>query len=129
MARESPATAPSSELVERRSVSRQRASSGKARVVWREGPSRYCKSRVWLFDISEKGARILCEPIPRTSGVVWVGLASLPLEWVKASIRAVRPQSGRSSYHLRFCEPCPPGLIEQATLRPEQELILTWELG
>jgi hypothetical protein len=128
MARESSPTVPSSELVERRSVPRLRASYGRARVVWREGPSRYCKSRVRLFDISEKGARILCEPIPRTSGVVWVGLASLPLEWVKASIRAVRPEGDRSIYHLGFCEPCPPGLIEKATLRPEPELHLTWEL-
>jgi hypothetical protein len=46
--------------------------------------------------------------------VLWLGMASLPWEWVKVTIRAAVQGEHEWRYHVLFCEPCPPGLLEQA---------------
>ena len=109
------AIAPMSVFVERRRVARQLVKYGRARIVWRRGPSLYFKSPALLVDISEKGARVLSSHDPRTQEFLWVGLNCLPMEWVKANIRGFGSQGLRWDYHLEFCETCAPGLIEGAT--------------
>lgn len=124
MSAERLAMTPMGVFVERRRVARRLVTYGRARIIWRQGPSVYRKSPAWLIDISEKGARLLSGHDPRTQGFLWIGLNSLPMEWVKANIRGMGLQGLRWDYHLEFCETCAPGLIEGATAGRSSEIFL-----
>ena len=113
---------------ERRAVVRRSVNCRGAKLVWREGPSRFSKTVGRLVDISEKGAGVLSESIPKDEAFVWFGLEELPWEWVKASVRETRPTEGMWCFHLEFAEPCPPGMLEIAEGPSLRELILLWNL-
>ncbi len=126
MVAERPATSFLDDTTERRAVVRHIVNRGGAKLVWREGPSRFARTVGRLVDISEKGAGILSDKIPRHEQVLWFGLEELPWEWVRARIRAARPAEGQWCFHLEFAEPCPPGLLEIAAGPCIHELILMW---
>ena len=67
------------DLTERRAVARQAVSMGRAKLVWREGPSRFARTVGRLIDISEKGAGIVSDTIPGHENVLWLGLAGTSL--------------------------------------------------
>jgi hypothetical protein len=119
---------PSDPFLERRAVPRQWTASTDAWIVRREDISRFLRSSARLIDISDKGARVAAERITFKENVLWIGLVGLPGEWVKATIRAVRPEGREWTYHLEFCEPCPRGLLDRAMVESEINLVLTWEL-
>jgi len=73
-----------------------------------------CKAPARLIDISAKGARLLAARPGQPGEVLWLGMASLPWEWVKATIRETFPFGPRRRFHIAFCEPCPVGLLEAA---------------
>jgi hypothetical protein len=104
-----------SPLAERRLLPRLLASDEPARLAWKEEGLRVYKSPARLIDISANGAGLLVARPAEPGQVVWLGIASLPWEWVKATIRATFPDFGCWRYHVAFCEPCPVGLLEQAT--------------
>jgi hypothetical protein len=113
---------------ERRAVPRQWTASADAWIVRREDVSRFLRSSARLIDISDKGARVSAERMAFKENVLWIGLVGLPSEWVKATIRAIRPDGPVWTYHLEFCEPCPCGLLEGAMTEPESDLVLSWDL-
>jgi hypothetical protein len=115
-------------LLERRAVPRQWTPSADAWIVRREDISRFLKSSARLIDISDKGARVSAERIAFKENVLWIGLVRLPCEWVKATIRAIRPEGPEWTYHLEFCEPCPCGFLEKALDESDSDLVLTWDL-
>src|SRR3954451_15848676 len=95
---------PMDSSLERRSVPRQWTPSAKAWIVRREEISRFLRSSAQLIDISDKGARVFAERIAFKENVLWIGLVGLPCEWVKANIRAIRPEGRGWTYHLEFSE-------------------------
>jgi hypothetical protein len=68
-----------------------------------------------LIDITTRGAGLVTHRPAEFGQTVWLGVEALPCEWVRAIIRAVSPDGSQWRYHLAFCEPCPVGLLEQAT--------------
>ncbi len=72
------------------------------------------KAAARLIDITDQGAGFYAERPAEPGEVLWLGMASLPWEWVKVTIRAAVPAEHEWRYHVAFCEPCPPGLLEQA---------------
>jgi hypothetical protein len=103
-----------SRLSERRSMLRLPASGGLARIAWKEGGLRMCKAPARLIDITANGAGLLAARPAQSGEVLWLGMASLPWEWVKATIREAFPFGPRRRFHIAFCEPCPVGLLEAA---------------
>lgn len=103
-------------LPERRRWKRMPAAPVRARIAWRIQGFGVLKSPVRLIDISQGGARIAIEAAaPRDPPFLWVGLRSLPCEWVKARVQEVYRQDGCWVCRLRFLEdPCP-GLLEMAS--------------
>jgi hypothetical protein len=51
---------------------------------------------------------------PSDLSYFWVGLESLPCEWVKATLRKAVRDDGGWVYHCVFLETCAPGIIERA---------------
>jgi hypothetical protein len=102
-----------SKRIERRSLPRLPASSEPARIAWKAGGSRRCKEPAHLIDVHENGAGIIAARPGKPGEVLWLGMASLPCEWVKAIIRGEFPDGSRWRFHLAFCEPCPVGLLEE----------------
>jgi hypothetical protein len=90
--------------------------SRRARLAWSEGRPPYRSAPAWLLDISERGALIRSVVVPELGTDVWVRLDGLPCEWVRSTVRGVRPDRSPSRWylHLAFVEPCPAGLIEVA---------------
>jgi hypothetical protein len=99
---------------ERRSMPRYSASGEPARIAWKEQGLRVYKAPACLIDITARGACLLVARPAEPGDLLWLGMASLPWEWVKASIRAAAPDGPRWRFHIAFCEPCPVGLLEQA---------------
>jgi hypothetical protein len=100
--------------IERRSTPRHPTSSEPARIAWRAGGLRMHQAPARLIDITAYGAGLLAHRPAELGQLVWLGVTSLPGEWVKASIRAAIPRGSQWQYHVAFCEPCPAGLLEQA---------------
>ena len=119
---------PTDTFLERRTVPRHQAAVVAAWIVRREEASRFLRSSARLIDISDKGAQITADRLLFKENVVWIRLVSLPCEWVKATIRATRPEGRQRIYHLEFSEPCPYGLLEGATTEPDSDLVQTWDL-
>jgi hypothetical protein len=67
-----------------------------------------------LIDITGEGAGLMAHRPAELGQLIWLGITSLPGEWVKATIRAAIPRGEQWQYHVAFCEPCPAGLLEQA---------------
>jgi hypothetical protein len=73
------------------------------------------KAPVQLIDISQGGARIAIDaPAPHDLSFFWVGLRSLPCEWVKSSVQEIVQQDRSWVYRLLFLENPSPGIIELA---------------
>jgi hypothetical protein len=119
---------PTDTFLERRTVPRHQAASPEAWIVRREEASRFLRTPARLIDISDKGAQVTSDRLLFKENVLWIGLVSLPCEWVKATIRATRPEGRWRIYHLEFCEPCPCGLLEGATAESDSAPVLTWDL-
>jgi hypothetical protein len=119
---------PTATFLERRAVPRLWTASAEAWIVRREEISRFLRSSARIIDISDMGARVIAERIAFKENVLWIGLVGLPSEWVKATIREIRPEGREWSYHLKFSEPCPRGLLDGAAAEYDSSLILTWNL-
>jgi hypothetical protein len=128
MGKVAPFVDPTETSVERRAVPRRCTAAVEAKIVRRDEVSRFLKSSARLIDISDRGARVSAERIAFKENVLWIGLVGLPCEWVKATIRAIRPEGREWTYHLEFCEPCPQGFLEGATSVSDSELVLAWDL-
>jgi hypothetical protein len=100
--------------IERRSMPRLSTSDTPARIAWKQEGLRVCKAPARLIDISENGASLFATRPAERGEVLWLGIASLPWEWVKATIRGTFPDGPRWRFHIAFCEPCPVGLLEEA---------------
>jgi len=85
-----------------------------ARIAWKQEGLRVCKVPAQLVDINANGAGLFAARPAEPGGVLWLGIASLPCEWVKATIRWTFSDGPRWRLHLAFCEPCPVGLLEEA---------------
>ena len=109
-----PQPAPGLVTIERRSIPRLRTSDEPAQIAWRAGGLRMGKAPARLLDITARGAGLLAQLPAQLGQLVWLGITSLPGEWVKATIRAAVPYWSQWHYHVAFCEPCPAGLLEQA---------------
>jgi hypothetical protein len=107
-----PAWVPSG--TERRRLPRLAASDAAARIAWKAEGVRVYKAAARLIDITSLGAGFVALRPAEPGGVLWLGMASLPWEWVKVTIRAAVQGAHEWRYHVAFCEPCPPGLLEQA---------------
>jgi hypothetical protein len=105
-------------IPERRRWPRSRAARVRARIAWRARGFPEQKFPIRLIDISQGGARIAIDsPEPPDLPCFWVGLRSLPCEWVKSRVQEVLRQDHSWIYRLLFLEdPCP-GLIELAVER------------
>jgi hypothetical protein len=105
-------------MPERRRWPRSRAARVRARIAWRARGFPVQKFPIRLIDISQGGARIAIDaPEPPDLSFFWVGLRSLPCEWVKSTVKEVVRQDHSWIYRLLFLEdPCP-GLIELAVER------------
>jgi len=101
-------------LSDRRSTPRLPAFGRPARIAWKEGGLRVCKAPARLIDITANGAGLLAARSAKPVEVLWLGITSLPWEWVKATVRGASPLGTRRRYHIIFCEPCPVGLLEEA---------------
>jgi hypothetical protein len=102
-------------IPERRRSPRSHPTQVRARLAWRTDGLRVRKVPAELIDISETGARVSTHSSPQHGlSFFWVGLRSLPCEWVKASIQEVVRQDLDWVYRLRFLEDCAPGIIEFA---------------
>jgi hypothetical protein len=99
---------------ERRSAPRFLASGEPARIAWKQQGLRVCKAPARLIDIATSGAGLVATRPAEPGEMLWLGVASLPWEWVKATVRAAWPDGTRWRLHVFFCEPCPMGLFEQA---------------
>jgi hypothetical protein len=109
-----PQAAPGLVTIERRSIPRLPTSDEPARIAWKAGGLRMGQAPARLLDITARGAGLLA-PRPAPLGqLIWLGIASLPGEWVKGTIRAAIPKGSQWQYHVAFCELCPAGLLEQA---------------
>jgi hypothetical protein len=106
------------QFVERRTVARQRPSTCRARVAWREGGLRFEKASVSLLDLSPRGAQVLSPVYSRAGRTVFIGLASLPNEWVRAVVRSSELSGNQWLCRLEFREPCPAGMLELALPEP-----------
>jgi hypothetical protein len=109
-----PQPAPGLVSIERRSISRLPTRDEPARIAWKAGGLRMGQAPARLIDITARGAGLLAQQPAQLGQLVWLGITSLPGEWVKATIRAAVPHGSQWQYHLAFCEPCPAGLLEQA---------------
>ena len=109
-----PKPAPGLVTIERRSTPRLLTSDEPARIAWKAGGLRMRRAPARLFDITARGAGLLAQQPAQLGQLVWLGITSLPCEWVKATIRAAVPRGSQWQYHVAFCEPCPAGLLEQA---------------
>jgi hypothetical protein len=106
-------------IPERRHWPRRSAIRTRARLAWRTQGLRVAKAPAQLIDISEGGLSISTNsPTPPDLSYFWVGLESLPGEWVKASLRQAVRGDGRWVYHCVFLETCAPGIIERACTCP-----------
>jgi PilZ domain-containing protein len=101
-------------LIDRRKTPRRPGSGEPARIAWRREGLRVCKASAHLIDITAHGACLLADRPAEPGDVLWVGMASLPWEWVKATVCAVSSDVRYWRYHLAFCEPCAAGLLERA---------------
>jgi hypothetical protein len=110
-----PDSIPASTSFERRSTPRLSTSGEPARIAWKEGGFRMHKVPARLIDITTEGAGLVAGRPAEPGQMLWLGFASLPCEWVKATIRAAFPDGPQWRYHVAFCEPCPVGLLERAT--------------
>jgi hypothetical protein len=126
MAAEKTAKKSLGDMIERRAVARRNVNWGGVKLVWREGSSQFSRGSGRRIDISEKGAGILSGQLPPQEGVIWIGLAGMPSKWVRATVRATRPEGKQWFYGLEFCEPCPSALLDFAARRCSDELILMW---
>jgi PilZ domain len=99
---------------ERRRAPRYSASGEPARIAWKEEGLRVCKAPARLIDIAANGAGLVAARPAEPGEMLWLGMASLPWEWVKATIRATCPDGREWRLHVAFCEPCPVGLFEIA---------------
>ncbi len=68
-----------------------------------------------LIDITTEGAGLVVARPAEPGQMLWLGFASLPCEWVKATTRAAFPDGPRWRYHVAFCEPCLVGFFEHAS--------------
>jgi hypothetical protein len=100
--------------VERRSTPRFPASAEPARIAWKKEGLRVSKAPAQLIDIALTGAGLVVARPAAPGDVLWLGMASLPWEWVKATVRASCPDGPSWRFHVAFCEPCPVGLLEMA---------------
>jgi hypothetical protein len=100
--------------IERRSTPRLRTSNEPARIAWKAGGLRMRTAPARLIDITTHGAGLVAHRPGELGQLVWLGVLSLPGEWVKATIRAAIRNGSQWKYHLAFCEPCPAGLLEEA---------------
>jgi len=76
---------------------------------------RVSKAPALLVDISEGGLRVVTTAtLPDELLFFWVGLVSLPCEWVKVSIQEAVRRDDRWDLRLVFVENCAPGIIERA---------------
>jgi hypothetical protein len=101
---------------DRRAEPRLTASDEPARIAWQEGCFKMGKAPARLIDITSQGAGLVTPRPGQLCKMLWLGIESLPCEWVKATIRAAVPIGLKWRYHLVFCEPCPVGLLERALL-------------
>src|SRR5262245_55664359 len=111
-----PIPAPRSLATERRSTPRLPTADEPARIAWKSQGLRMHKAPARLIDITAVGAGLLAQQPAELGQLLWLGITSLPGEWVKATIRAAVPQGSQWQYHLAFCEPCPVGLLERAII-------------
>jgi len=104
-------------LPERRRWVRITAGHLPARIAWRAHGLRVHQAPADLINVCAGGARVSTES-PALPGlcVFWVGLESLPLEWVKANIEQVMRDDFGWLYRLRFIEECAPGIIEHVCI-------------
>jgi hypothetical protein len=109
-----PEAAPGLVTIERRSTPRLPTSDEPAQIAWKAGGLRMRRAPARLIDITARGAGLLAQRPAQLGQLIWLGIASLPCEWVKATIRAAVPNGSQWQYHVAFCEPCPAGLLEQA---------------
>jgi hypothetical protein len=121
-------------IPERRQCARRPTERVRARLAWRSHGFRVSKTPAQLLDISESGARVsINSATPPGLSFFWVGLESLPGEWVKATIQETVPHDLGWICRFRFAEQCPPGIIERArtrkTLSHNQYTILTPQLN
>jgi len=109
---------PQNVIPERRRWFRNSAMQVRARIAWRTHGLRVRKAPACLIDISEGGARVFIRSsASHAISFFWVGLESLPCEWVKASVEEVVQDGLGSVYRLRFVENCAPGIIEYVCAR------------
>ena len=99
---------------DRRSMPRLSTSGEPARIAWRQLRFPVCKAPAELVDINAKGEGLFAAQRAEPGAVIWLGLMSLPREWVKATILETYPDCRRWRLHIAFREPCPVGLLEQA---------------
>jgi hypothetical protein len=99
---------------DRRAHRRWPVVSSRARLAWGEGRPPFHTAPARLIDISEGGAQICTDTVPEAASRVWVRLDSLPWEWVRATVRAVRGKPPCYQIHLTFPERCPAGVLEKA---------------
>jgi hypothetical protein len=106
---------PAPAFTERRAVPRISAFAVAARIAWKEGCFRMGKSSASLIDITANGACLVTLRPAELGQMLWLGIASLPCEWVKATVRGATSDGSQWTCHLAFSEPCPLGLLEEAT--------------
>jgi hypothetical protein len=109
-----PESSLTSTSTERRSVLRLSAGGKPARIAWKEKGFPVRKVPALLIDITANGAGLLTARSAEPGHILWLGIQSLPLEWVKAAVRCVLPDGLFWRFHIAFCEPCPVGLLEEA---------------
>jgi hypothetical protein len=124
---------------DRRAHRRWPVVSSRARLAWGAGRPPFHAVPAQFINISEGGAQICTDTVPEAASRVWVRLDSLPWEWVRATVQAVRGKSPYYQIHLAFLERCSPGVLEKATALelppsgswwndPEAGLHLTFDL-
>jgi hypothetical protein len=102
-------------FIERRRAVRHVAVVSESRLAWHEGGGRFRVVSAELVDISDRAARLIFDGPLEEGRAVWLGLATLPWEWVGATVRAITRPDRSGHYVVEFRESCPPGLIEHAT--------------
>jgi hypothetical protein len=102
-------------LPDRRNWPRSSTAEVPARLAWRTRGLRMRKVSAELIEISEGGARLSTHAaVQQGLSFFWVGLKSLPCEWVKASIQEVVRHDLDCVYRVQFLELCPAGMLELA---------------
>jgi hypothetical protein len=99
---------------ERRSLPRLLASGEPARIAWKVQGFRVRKASARLIDISANGVGLLAAQPAKPGQVFWLGVESLPCEWVKATVRCAFSAGLFWRFNMVFCEPCAVGLLEEA---------------